>query len=52
MIKLGAITPLLFSGDGNYCLKFHFNGISSATLINMKTGETKNNYINKFNLGL
>lgn len=42
MIKLGAITPLLFSGDGNYCLKFHFNGISSATLINMKTGETKN----------
>lgn len=41
MIKLGSITPLLFSGDGNYCLKFHFNGISSATLINMKTGENK-----------
>ncbi len=41
MIKLGSITPLLFSGDGNYCLKFHFNGISSATLINMKTGENQ-----------
>lgn len=41
MIKLGSVSPLIFSGDGNYCLKFHFNGVSSATLINMKTGENK-----------
>lgn len=41
MIKLGSITPVIFSGNGNYCLKYHCNGTSSATLINLKTGENR-----------
>ena len=39
MIKLGPIMPLVYSGDGSFCLKYHLYSLGLATMINMKNNE-------------